>query len=255
VAERLRDLMPAFSKMRYLAWRALRFPPTITARLSTGETLVVRRAPAGDLGVAYEVFVAEFYRSPRPLPDDSMKLIVDVGANVGYSVSYLARCYPNSRIEAFEPHPVHVRALVRNVKANRLDARVKLHSAAAGVRACRGYLHDFGACSSVVEDAGPGLIPIEIIDFFDCVDSKTIDLLKLDCEGGEYDIIMDPRFEKLDVRCFVVEWHLTLARPHADREILQRLRALDWQLEPVFENRAPLPRFGMLGSGIVWGYR
>ena len=83
MAERLRDLMSVPSKMRYLAWRALSFPETVTVRLSTGETLVVRREPASDVGVAYEVLASEFYRSPRPLVMDSMKLIVDVGANLG----------------------------------------------------------------------------------------------------------------------------------------------------------------------------
>jgi len=80
-----------------------------------------------------------------------------------------------------------------------------------------------------------------------------IDLLKLDCEGSEYGIIMDPRFEELHLNCLVLEWHLTPRRPHADREILQHLRALGWQVESVFENRAPLPQFGILGSGIVLG--
>jgi hypothetical protein len=44
-----------------------------------------------------------------------------------------------------------------------------------------------------------------MVDFFEPVTPGRIDLLKLDCEGGEWDILMDRRFPTLDVGAIVLE--------------------------------------------------
>ncbi len=121
---RLRDLFTLASRLRYLGWRAARSSREFRASLQTGERLIFRPAPATDLGVAYEVFVSEAYRPPRPLRRE-VHTIVDVGANVGYATVYLASRYPAARIIAFEPHPRHVGQLAKQLRANDLDRRVR----------------------------------------------------------------------------------------------------------------------------------
>jgi len=53
------------------------------------------------------------------------------------------------------------------------------------------------------------VLPIDVFDFFKAVEGRKIDFLKLDSEGGEYDLVCDPRFADLDARFLVMEWHLT----------------------------------------------
>lgn len=250
MARWLRDLMTIPSRARYLAWRALGVPPMVTVKLVSGERLVIRREPAGDFGVAYEIFVLELYRAPHPLDVQSVRRIVDVGANVGYSLSYLARRYPAAHIDAFEPHPDHCVQIARNLKVNRLEPRITLHPVAAGVRPGSAWLVDDGTASYVATNCGQGRIPIAVADFFEVVGGAPIDLLKMDCEGGEYDILMSSRFEQLDVRVLTLEWHATQERPFADREIGERLESLGLSLERGPENQMPGIR-----SGMLWGYR
>ncbi len=250
----LRNLMPLSSRIPYVLWRIIPARKSITIRLYTGETITVRRPPDFDLEVAFEVFVSKQYLSPRPL--SSVRLVVDVGANVGCSLAFLAREFPKARIVAFEPHPANAQQAVTNIRANHLQDRVDLHVSAAGVRRATAYLTDRSARSHVVpDDSEVGLLPIEVADFFETVGSAQIDLLKLDCEGGEYDLLMDSRFESLNLRVLVMEWHLTPQHPNADLELARRLGNCGWDLVPVSEYRGHDSESGLCGNGVVWGFR
>jgi FkbM family methyltransferase len=250
----LRNLMPLSSRIPYVLWRVIPARESLTISLYTGETITLRRPPNFDLEVAFEVFVSKLYLSPRPL--SSIKFVVDVGTNVGYSLVFLAREFPEAKIMAFEPHSANARQAMININANHLQDRVDLHVAAAGIRRGTAYITDRSARSHVVsENHTRGLLPIEIVDFFDTVGNAQIDLLKIDCEGGEYDLVMDSRFENLKARVLVMEWHLTPQHPQADTELILRLNNCGWDLVPVTEYRGNDPENGFCGNGVVWGFR
>jgi FkbM family methyltransferase len=238
------------SRLRYLAWRAAGLAYPLTVSLRSGPRLVIRSTPTGDLSVAYEIFVEEQYRSPRALDSSVVKRIVDVGANVGYSLSYFAESFPSAVILAFEPSPVHLTQIDKNLSANALEQRVQVIRAAAGTTAGQGFLIDAGEASRVVDEPAKGRIAVPIVDFFCTIGEGAVDLLKLDCEGAEFDLLMDTRFEKLDVRTLVLECHANRERPHADAAIVERLAALGFTLENGTEHELGDNRFGML-----WAYR
>jgi FkbM family methyltransferase len=217
-------------------------------RLAHGEKLILRNSPAGDLSVAHEVFVQEVYRSPRPLP--AVSRIVDVGANTGFSLLYFANRYEQAKLIAFEPHPMHVTSIRQHLRINGSADRVEVVPAAAGIRESRGFLLDEGERSQISESGGAGRIPIAVVDFYKTIGDEQIDLLKLDCEGGEYNLIMDERFARLKVRATVLEWHASTARPSAGEELRQRLRRLGFGLEAESEKET-----GGLRSGMLWAYR
>jgi len=252
-------MMPLSSRIPFVLWRILPWSDSITVRLYTDETLTIRARPTLDFNVAWEVFVNKVYLPPRPISPESVKTIVDVGANVGYSLVFLARCFPAAELIGFEPHPDNARQAIANIASNRLVGRATLKIAAAGVRPGTAFITDDSARSRVISeyDAGPGngtkrLGPIEILDFFETVKSRKIDLLKLDCEGGEYDIIFDPRFEDLRARFLVLEWHLTDQHPDGDVEIVERLHECGWEVVPTVEYRHD---GRMQDTGVLWGFR
>lgn len=251
-----RDLLTPTSRLRYVAWRAMPWPPrSITVKFSTGQYAILPSHELLDLGTVYEVFVAQDYRSPRGL--GGVRRIVDVGANVGHSVVYWARHYPEARIEAIEPHPRHAKLLGKVVKLNRLGDRVTIHTVAAGTRDGRSFLTDDTTASTLRDSAGGGAIEVPVVDFFERFGNAAIDLLKLDCEGAELDLMMDPRFADLNAKALVVEWHETPGAPRAKERIVDRLRAIGWQLEIGRENGSPAAiRNGqLLATGLIWGYR
>jgi FkbM family methyltransferase len=241
------------SSLRYLAWRALRLPRPVTVALEDGSVIVLRPQPSHDLSVAYEIFVSRLYLPPRPL--DSVRRIVDVGANVGYSLVWWGHQYPDARIVAFEPHPGHVAAIRNHLELNRMANRVELFAAAAGTEGGRAHLSDRGAWSSVGGPDDQGAIAVPIVDFFETLGEEPIDLMKLDCEGGELPLIMDPRFEQLNLRALVLEWHASVEQPLADRKIFARLESLGWHLEPFCERREGEMAPGLTAFGMAWGFR
>jgi FkbM family methyltransferase len=244
-----RSRLAVFDKIRYIGWRLVPLTSQITVRLETGERISIRRPPEPDLYTAHEVFAAEIYSSPRPLPPDSVGRIIDVGANVGCTVIHWCRNYPRARIDAVEPHPESRSRLVYNVKINGFDDRVTVHPFAAGSSNGDGFLTDDGLKSALIVDTGIGGIPIKIVDFFGLVGDEPVDILKIDCEGGEYPILMDPRFEGFRARALVMEWHNTQKRPRAGKEIMERLVALGWGLERSGDDLA------QRDTGMVWDYR
>jgi FkbM family methyltransferase len=238
------------SRLRYLAWRTARLAPSCRFILKSGETLTIGENWRDDFVVALQVFADGAYRAPKRIDPASVGRIVDVGANVGFSLLHFGREFPMARFEAFEPHPGHLVSLRRNLVANGLTNRVVVHAAGAGAADGALHLTDDGSSSTVVHAPARATIPVQIVDFFEAIEPGRIDLLKMDCEGGEWDIVMDPRFETLDIGTIVLEWHARFDHPRADFEISQRLERLGWTIWRGKEFALPDMRVGVL-----WAFR
>ena len=242
-----RDVIRGVDKIRYLAWRVAGIPESITVHLTNGRIITMRHPPASDVGVAWEVFGVQSYRSPRRLDRESIRSIVDVGANVGYTAIYLGFAFPLARIVAFEPHPEQVRLMRLNLAANELQCRVTVVDSAVATTDGMAYLTDSCGTSRIMLSPGPNCMPVHVLNFFDAVGGQRIDLLKMDCEGGEYPLLMSARFPELDIRTLVLEWHASPERPNAYGEICTRLRSLGWSLEAYQVPSCPV--------GIIWAYK
>jgi len=237
-------LLSAPSLVRYAWWRLRGRRSVARLNLRRGPDILMRPSGAGnnDYGVAYEIFVHRHYACPRPLPAASVDLIVDLGANVGFSCLYWLSQYPVAKVVALEPHPDHFAQCRANLALNDVLPRVELHCAAAGVAPRQIALSDAGTSSAVVSPGASG-ITAPMLDIFTMLSGREIDILKLDIEGGEYAILADPRFELQRPRCLVMEWH---GGP-TDRDwCLSRLNALAYDTVELFDN----------GSyGMLWAFR
>src|SRR5579862_8570771 len=75
------------SAIKYLFWKVLQ-RPTVTVRMRSGPRFEIRRKDVcanNDYGVAYEVFVEDCYGADTKLDASEVRLIVDMGTNVGLS--------------------------------------------------------------------------------------------------------------------------------------------------------------------------
>jgi hypothetical protein len=106
--------------------------------------------------------------------------VVDVGAYVGDSTIAFAR--RGATVHAFEPSVAFCGFIRRNLAANALAQRVILHEVG---------LSDAAGDVAVRNDR---LRFVEGVDYALDHLPKSIDLLKLDCEGAEYHLLADPRF-------------------------------------------------------------
>jgi FkbM family methyltransferase len=215
---RFRDLLSTSSRVKYLLWTVLRRPFPVRLRTRYG-TLLLR--DGADFEVAYEIFITGVYDL---LPLRGVHRVVDLGGNVGYSVLYWAARFPEARIEVWEPHPAHCRVLEYHLALNSLHERVQVVNAAAGAAGRSGLLSDERSASRL--GAGPGGLRVEIRDFFAANAGRPIDVLKMDIEGGEWELLTDPRFLELRIRALALEWHLPAPVADPKAYCLDRLRAL-----------------------------
>lgn len=246
-----RALTPA-SAARYLGWHLGGKRGDVWLRLRSGHEFPgpefqLRPSSAGnnDGGVAYEIFIHQYLRVPIRIPPERVKLIVDLGANVGMSCLYWLAAYWRAEVIAFEPHPRHAAQCRVNLERNGFLSRATLHTAAAGTANGRAWITDAGTSSQVETMPGSGY-EIEVIDIFALLAGRRIDILKIDIEGGEYELLEDPRFGELDIRAAIIEWHERTDRPEGYAWCCERLRELGFQLYPVFEQKT---------YGMTWAYQ
>lgn len=212
-------------------------PIRISMRIGARFELTCNGSSNNDYGVAYEIFVHEFYKDDGVLLPKDTRLVVDLGANVGLSTLYFLHKYPSCRAIAYEPHPAYAAQARRNLSLDGTGHRVEFHQKAAGATDRTMYLTDLGAGSALTETASPAAIPVEAEDIFPCLLGRQIDILKMDIEGGEYEILADPRFEQLNLGAVVMEWHSRGGAQEDRRWCEQRLRRMGLTISEIFTNK------------------
>ena len=245
------------SLVPFLAWKLGGFGTDVQVQLRgervfrddrpPGPKLVLRRrASNGDYGVAYEIFVDRLLFPPVWIPPERVKLIVDLGANVGMSCLWWLSNYWRARVLAFEPHPEHARQAQSNIVRNGFAGRFELHEAAVGGSVRRAVLSNAGSSSSLNEPGRDGF-EVEVVDLFTVLRSQHVDILKIDIEGSEEALLGDPRFRGLSVGALVMEWHARSNDRESGREwSIRRLQELGYRTYVTQD----LDR-----HGIIWGYR
>jgi FkbM family methyltransferase len=135
--------------------------------------------------------------------------VLDVGAHVGAFSCALAQAVPGSQVTAVEPSAERVGYLRRNVAGNKLEGRVTVLQAAVAGQGGRRRLSPFG-----ILDATPARDLsgewVDLVAFEELLASfhGPIDLVKMDCEGSEYEIVASASAMALGrIRRLLLEYH------------------------------------------------
>jgi len=155
--------------------------------------------------------------------EDNFDTVIDLGASIGDSTIALANKFKKAKIYAFEPMSDNYKLLLENIKTNNLKSRVRPF--------CEAVTSDKGNKVQLYENKESALISIlklpkkyikkftlntEISESFvdnyifrdleKFIEGKT--LLKMDIEGGEYDILSKDNLDILELFDVVVfEYH------------------------------------------------
>lgn len=125
--------------------------------------------------------------------------VVDVGAFCGYYAVLVSRLVGDSgRVYAFEPHPTNYGYLVRNIEANNCHNVLAINKAVAD-RSENGHLalHEEAdhhwLVSSKPNRTALSVRTITLDEYFADEGWPTVDLVKIDVEGGEYFVLQGMR--------------------------------------------------------------
>jgi len=135
-----------------------------------------------------------------PLTDGDQ--VIDIGANFGAVAIYIAKRHPGVTVHAFEPVPITFDLLLRNIEVNNCSNIRARRKAVTGdgrpiTLAARAYFLGGGATAHCDPQrvGGPDYehFTVEsttLDDIFNAARIERCALLKIDCEGGEYEILL-----------------------------------------------------------------
>lgn len=183
-------------------------------------------APDADTAwlVALQIAVGE-YRAPGLTPEQGWR-VVDVGANIGVFSLWAERL--GADVNAYEPEPRTFASLVVNVRGRRITPE---QAALVGrpVPTVRLYLSEMDSTRNTlvgreIESGEPlrNFVDVPAVTLEDVVGAGC-DLLKLDCEGAEFEALLGADDATLRrARRIILEFHRLAGSPDA---IVERLEA------------------------------
>ena len=169
-----------------------------------------------DIWSIKETLLDSFYtRYGVPVKDGW--LVLDVGAGIGDFCLQAAYGNPNSTIYAYEPFHESYQLLYKNIKLNGFENIQPVNAAlwrdegTLKLDTSSGEPLQIMSLDSSNEKDIHGIVEVEAISMagvFDQHQIESLDIVKLDCEGAEYEILMNTSaevFNKIDR--IIMEYH------------------------------------------------
>jgi FkbM family methyltransferase len=155
-----------------------------------------------------EIFIKKEYDIQLPSTIDPT-VIIDAGANIGFTTVFFANRYPNARVFSIEPDSENFQYLIANTKHYKNITPIK--SAVWNKKEMIQVVdHGYGERGFMIEK-NEGKNTLQAISFDDLMDQyqiKHIDILKIDIEGSEKEVFTENYERWLPVtKCLVIELH------------------------------------------------
>jgi len=193
--------LPLFVKASWRAFGVFEQPLTIiwsyiirrsprerVVHLRNGKVIHLSSDPA-DIVTVFLIFAREDYGKITP-----NTCIVDIGANIGVFALFAAFSGAKA-VYAFEPSSASYKVLLKNIRVNGIDSiiRAKRVAVVGQARAPVKFPRRSDVMNTILPESSDSddydLVPA--ITFSEIVSSlDSVDLVKSDCEGGEYDIFL-----------------------------------------------------------------
>jgi FkbM family methyltransferase len=220
----LADLKASAGLSAAMRWEALRFavklgrPEPVAWRVRPRQVvhpLQARLRGSSDMNVFGQIFIFEEYSCLRELKEPS--LVLDLGANVGFSAAYFLSVFPKTRVVAVEPDERNMAMCKANLSPYG-DRVLLLHGAvwsrSTTLRLSKGVFGDGREWATQVEElteeeaTAVGVQAWDVGSLIDMSGASTVDLLKVDIEKAELSVFGESAGRWLHrVRNICIELH------------------------------------------------
>lgn len=174
------------------------------------------------LSMCNEIFVKKNYEFEASKKNP---LIVDCGANIGMSIIFFKKLYPDCKIIAFEPDKKVFNALKKNVESFGFKD-IELHNKAVWSAETELDFYAEGSWGGRITRPGDegNIVTVKTARLKDYLTSP-VDFLKIDVEGAETDIVRDCADDLASVEHVFIEYHSHCRERQTLQELLSILQA------------------------------
>jgi FkbM family methyltransferase len=191
---------------------------------------------AMDIWSIKETFLDDFYhfvKFQKPVNGT----IIDIGAGIGEFAIQAAVACPDCRVIGFEPFQESFDYFRRNAADNSLKNVTAVQAAVSSIPGSlvldtsSGNPLQFRAQSGISSESS--VKTVLLIQYLNDETIDSVDILKLDCEGGEFDILLPLSINDLiRFNRIVMEYHDGLTK-HNHNELVQLLEKANFKVEVV----------------------
>lgn len=217
---------PLAATLRYIRkW----LPPQVTLVVKSGKKITL--SLDADRAAYSELFVENSYKECLRLKHPA--LVWDVGGNIGCFVIWASDHFPEARFHSFEPTATTFERLQFNRNQNPdIHWEIYPYGLSSKDETCTAFvIGNSGETSRYGDHGSP--ITFQLRSAMGCWEEMgrpAIDLLKVDCEGGEYELLLRSPDEFLQsVGCLIMEVHLIAG--FDPEELRQQLERSGFELE------------------------
>jgi len=207
-------------------------------RLRESGLCVTLRHRTRDVDILREIFAGgpggHCYEPPpevtRALAETPTPRVLDLGGNIGLFGAWVCGRWPGARITSYEPDPGNARLLARTIAVNGLGPRWDVVEAAVATSSGQtAFAAGEFADSHIADDPDEPAITVPTVDMFEL--DHSVDLLKMDIEGGEWPILASSRLPSLRARFLLLEWHGPRRKQPgpAHEVVVRRLREVGYE--------------------------
>jgi FkbM family methyltransferase len=237
--------------IRFWARVALRRRKLARYRLRGSGFVIHLRHGTADIDTFDEIFRRGHYDLPAEVEASLRRLphalrAVDLGANIGLFGVHVTRLFAGAELVAVEPLPANTAVLMRTLEANPQTLNWRVVEACADVKDGTVPFVALDANTSRVEP-GSEALSLPAVDVFPLF--QDADLVKIDIEGSEWPILMDPRLAETAPPVVALEYHQH-GCPEPDSGALAR-RLLEQAGYTTAASAFDLPA----GQGMLWAWR
>lgn len=168
-----------------------------------------------------EIFENEIYKfSTRELSP----YIIDGGANIGLSIIYFKKLFPDAKIVGFEPDPNIFKILNKNIGKFNFQNIKLVNKGLWNAKKELNFWSEGADAGLIIEkkDSKKVITKIETTSLNDYLTCQ-VDFLKLDIEGAEKVVLKDIQANLDKVKRIFVEYHSFVNQPQSIDEILRIL--------------------------------
>lgn len=188
-----------------------------------GKFEIKMRTFKGDLSIFNEIFWKRVYRIPDELLKNP-KVIVDLGAHIGFASIYYAMRYPNAKIYALEASSQNFNLLKSNVQSFQNITPIQ-----KAVYTQDGFiLFDESGLSynTKISDSGAETEAVSVNTLLNQHGIDKVDLMKIDIEGAERDILGENNEWFAKTENIIIELH----KPYGLENLKKDLKHFGFQI-------------------------